>query len=70
MTVVWLLFICSVVVLPTLSLLALRWAARHGEFDHLDKIALSIFDEEEPLGRMTDRFPTSTRSGRNSPTLP
>ncbi len=64
MIIVWLLFICSVVVLPTLALLALRWAARHGEFDHLDKIALSIFDDEEPLGRMTDQFPGPASSSQ------
>ena len=63
MYIVWLLFIGSVVVLPGTALLALRWALRHGEFNQLQKIALSIFDDEEPLGRMTDHFP-----GANPPT--
>ena len=57
MTVIWILFVCSIVLLPCLALLAMRWAIRHGEFQNLQKQALSIFDEEEPLGRMTDHFP-------------
>jgi cbb3-type cytochrome oxidase maturation protein len=57
MSVVWILFVSSVIVLPAVALLALRWALRNGEFKHLQKTALSIFDEEEPVGRMTDRFP-------------
>ena len=63
MTVVWILFVCSVVVLPATSLLALRWALRQGEFDHLDKQALSIFDDDEPVGELTDRFPGQLRAG-------
>lgn len=62
MNVVWILFVCSVVLFPGVALLALRWAIRHGEFSHLDKTALSIFDDEEPVGLMTDRFPDSSRT--------
>ncbi len=36
---------------------ALVWAIRRGEFDNLRDAALSIFDEEEPAGRVTDHFP-------------
>ena len=68
MTVVWILFVSSVIVLPAAALLALRWAVRHGEFKDLQKTALSIFDEEEPVGRMTDRFPDAQRS--NQPSQP
>jgi hypothetical protein len=57
MTVVWLLFISSLVVLPCTALLALRWAFRSGEFKNLPKTALSIFDEDEPVGDQTDFFP-------------
>jgi nitrogen fixation-related uncharacterized protein len=60
MIIIWIIFVSSVVVLPATALLALRWTARHGGFDDLQKTALSIFDEEEPVGRMTDRFPAST----------
>jgi nitrogen fixation-related uncharacterized protein len=57
MTIVWILFVCSVVLLPTTALLALRWALRHGEFRNLSGIALSIFDDDEPVGQQTDFFP-------------
>lgn len=59
MIILWILFIGSVVVLPGTAILAFGWALRHGEFEHLDKTALSIFDEDEPVGVMTDRFPDS-----------
>ncbi len=36
---------------------ALVWAIRRGEFDNLREVALRIFDEEEPAGRVTDHFP-------------
>lgn len=55
--VLWILFICSLVVLPGTALLAFWWAAREGEFTNLQRTALSIFDEDEPVGRMSDRFP-------------
>jgi nitrogen fixation-related uncharacterized protein len=61
MIIVWILFVSSVIVLPAVALLALRWAVRHGEFRNLQKTALSIFDEEEPVGRMTDHFPDPHR---------
>jgi hypothetical protein len=53
----WILFIGSFIVLPGSALLALRWAARSGHFDNLEKGALLIFDEEEPVGTVTDHFP-------------
>ena len=59
MTIVWILFACSIIVLPATALLALRWAVRHGEFRDLRKTALSIFDDEEPVGQLSDRFPGS-----------
>jgi hypothetical protein len=58
MIIVWLLFLGGLVILPGSALLALRWAVRHGEFQNFPKIALSIFDEEEPVGQMTDHFPS------------
>jgi hypothetical protein len=67
MTIIWILFAGSVIVLPGLALLALRWAVRHGEFNHLQKTALSIFDEEEPLGRMSDAYPAGAGSAGASP---
>lgn len=36
---------------------ALYWAHRHGQLDNLEKGARSIFDEDEPIGEVTDEFP-------------
>ena len=41
--------------------LALHWAHKNGQFSNLDKGARSIFDDDEPLGQVTDRFPASRR---------
>jgi nitrogen fixation-related uncharacterized protein len=38
------------------AIAALVWSIRQGEFDHMREAALSIFDEEEPVGQVTDRF--------------
>lgn len=39
------------------ALVALRWATRDGQFNQLQAGANSIFDDEEPVGRVTDAFP-------------
>ena len=67
--VFWILVSGSVVVLPVTALLALRWAIRQGEFDDLQKTALSIFDDEEPLGQITDHFPVRADPGPNQRSL-
>jgi nitrogen fixation-related uncharacterized protein len=36
---------------------AFVWARRQRQFNDFDKGARSIFDEEEPEGRVTDKFP-------------
>jgi nitrogen fixation-related uncharacterized protein len=36
---------------------ALVWAIRRGEFEQLREASMSIFDDEEPVGEVTDRFP-------------
>ncbi len=35
----------------------LAWAIKQGEFKNLRQGARSIFDEEEPVGMVTDYFP-------------
>jgi hypothetical protein len=67
MIILWLLFIGSLVVLPGSALLALRWAVRTGQLEEFQKAALLIFDEEEPVGQMTDRFPVRERERRLNP---
>jgi hypothetical protein len=68
--IVWLLFIGSLIVLPGSALLALRWAARTGQLEAFQKGALQIFDEEEPVGQMTDHFPVPDRKRRPQPATP
>lgn len=36
---------------------ALYWAHKHGQLNNLEKGAQSIFDEDEPMGEITDAFP-------------
>jgi len=47
----------SFVLLTGSALLALRWALRTGQLRNSDKAALLVFNEEEPVGEMTDHFP-------------
>ena len=37
--------------------LALHWAHKQGQLKNLEKGATSIFDEDEPVGEVTDSFP-------------
>jgi len=37
----------------------LTWAIQNGQMRRFGEGATSIFDEEEPIGEMTDRFPGS-----------
>lgn len=45
----------------TSGVFALRWSMRRGDFptelEKFDHKALTIFDDEEPVGRQTDYFP-------------
>ena len=61
MIFLWIMFLTGLIAIPSFGLLVLRWAIRNGEFRNLDKIALSIFNEEEPVGEMTDHFPVAKR---------
>lgn len=40
---------------------ALYWASKHGQLRDFDRGAASIFDDQEPVGRMTDHFPVRRR---------
>ena len=51
------ILIGSFVLLTGSALLALRWALRTGQLRNSEKAALLVFDEEEPVGEMTDYFP-------------
>ena len=41
--------------------MALHWAHKNGQLSNLDKGAQSIFDEDEPMGEVTDSFPSKRR---------
>lgn len=43
--------------LTVVALAMLGWAWRGGQLSDLDRGATSIFDDHEPVGRLTDRFP-------------
>lgn len=40
-----------------MTIWALAWAIKRGEFQHFRDGATVIFDEEEPIGEQTDFFP-------------
>jgi len=47
----------SVVLFGGAAVFALDWGVRTGQFRNFDRAARSIFDPDEPVGRVTDRFP-------------
>ncbi|MCS7063261.1 MAG: hypothetical protein NZM04_04330 [Methylacidiphilales bacterium] len=47
----------AIILMAISAIAAFTWTARRGEFDHLDQIATQIFDQEEPIGQLSDRFP-------------
>lgn len=50
-----------------LAAFALYWAYQNGQLNDLEDGAKTIFDDEEPLGEMTDSFP-SKKDRIQSPT--
>ena len=57
MTIVYGLIWGSWVIFGITTVWALSWAVRSGQFQGLSQGARVIFDEEEPVGEMTDTFP-------------
>jgi nitrogen fixation-related uncharacterized protein len=49
-------FVISVLITGS-AVYALQWSSKHGQLRDFDKGALSIFDENEPVGKPTDSFP-------------
>jgi nitrogen fixation-related uncharacterized protein len=52
--------------LSGMAVYALYWSSKHGQLRDFDRGAASIFDEQEPVGQMTDQFP-ARRGQRSSP---
>jgi cbb3-type cytochrome oxidase maturation protein len=55
------LILGGLVFLSGSALIAFAWAASTGQFRNLKAGAEVIFDEDEPVGRATDRFPQPKR---------
>ena len=50
--------------------LSILWAWKNGQFSNMAQGACSIFDEDEPQGEITDKFPVrrKRRKSRGQPT--
>lgn len=58
MTPGFLLLIGGLVFLSGSALLAFCWAIKNGQMSNLSEAPLAIFDDDEPVGFPTDRFPS------------
>jgi nitrogen fixation-related uncharacterized protein len=54
----------SMVLFGAGAVVALAWAFRDGQLENFQRGATAIFGPDEPIGEMTDRFPTRPRPGR------
>jgi cbb3-type cytochrome oxidase maturation protein len=53
-------FLLAVAISGT-AVYALFWSSKHGQLRDFERGARSIFDEQEPVGQMTDHFPAKPR---------
>ncbi len=60
MEVIYILVPAGIFFLGGSALIAFYWAVRTGQFRNISKGAEVIFDEDEPIGVSTDRFPGSS----------
>jgi cbb3-type cytochrome oxidase maturation protein len=47
----------SIALFGVAGVLAFRWAFRSGQFENFQRSSRAIFDPDEPVGEVTDRFP-------------
>ena len=66
MLIYYLITVGGLVLLTGSALLAFHWALRTGQLKNPARTALQIFDEEEPVGEMTDWFPGQKPPGSES----
>ena len=52
-------FAISAVLFGGSAILALAWSFKKGQMENFQRAATSIFDADEPIGLMTDAFPSS-----------
>jgi cbb3-type cytochrome oxidase maturation protein len=57
MTLAYILIFGTIALLSVTVVVVFAWAIRSGQFADFQQGATSIFDEDEPLGEMTDWFP-------------
>lgn len=57
MSLVYFMVFGSVAVFGLTAVYGLVWAVRHGQLRDFAAGATSIFDDEEPIGQITDGFP-------------
>ena len=57
MSVIYILVWSFVVIFGLTAVYGLVWAVRSGQMRNFAAGAASIFDEDEPVGQPTDRFP-------------
>jgi nitrogen fixation-related uncharacterized protein len=65
----WIFYTVAFLIAASLSataVYALYWSSKHGQLRDFERGAVSIFDHEEPVGQMTDHFPT--KRARRPPT--
>jgi cbb3-type cytochrome oxidase maturation protein len=58
MTAGLILMLGGLIFLGGSALAALCWAIKDGQFRNLREAPLTIFDQDEPVGTPTDRFPS------------
>lgn len=51
------IWIACAVIFGGMAVWGLTWAVRAGQLDDLNGAAVSIFDDDEPVGHRTDGFP-------------
>ena len=54
MGIITFILIGSSLAFPAVALYALWWAGHEGQLRHSEKASLLPFDEQEPVGQMTD----------------
>jgi len=60
----WIFYIVAFLAAAALTgtaVYALYWSSKNGQLRNFEQGAKSIFDDEEPIGRMTDQFPEKRR---------
>ncbi len=50
----------TVILMSLTAIIAFVWAAQTRQFENFERGATSIFDDEEPVGEVTDRFPDNS----------